>query len=113
MPRASAFRSRPAFSFVGALVIAAIAACGPGEGARAPGAPGAPTPGVAPSATGATTAPAPSVTPTAPAPSSSTATAPPGGPMKPLAPTAMEARLREIGVDPAALPALNKLDAKT
>ncbi|HVH48157.1 MAG TPA: cytochrome c3 family protein [Labilithrix sp.] len=40
-------------------------------------------------------------------------TAPPGGPMKPLAPSSMEAQLRDIGVDPAALPPLNKLDAKT
>lgn len=35
------------------------------------------------------------------------------GPMSPVAPSKMEAKLREIGIDPAALPPLNKLDAKT
>jgi hypothetical protein len=34
-------------------------------------------------------------------------------PMKPIAPSAMEAKLREIGLDPKALPPLNKLDFKT
>lgn len=33
--------------------------------------------------------------------------------MKPIAPSAMEAKLRDIGLDPGALPPLNKLDAKT
>lgn len=33
--------------------------------------------------------------------------------MKPIAPSVMETKLREIGLDPAALPPLDKLDAKT
>lgn len=111
----------PATALVAALAVAAtIGACGPGEGPQATG-PGPRTPaaGTAPSAT----APLSSTNPTAPSPAGSGTTAttptPPSphppfvGPMKPIAPSAMEGKLREIGLDPAALPPLDKLDAKT
>ena len=112
-----------ATALVGALAIAAtIGACGPGEGAQATGpGPRTPTAGTAPSAT-APAVSSPSPTPAPPAASTgatATSPAPPSppsrlmGPMKPIAPSAMEAKLRAIGLDPAALPPLNKLDAKT
>lgn len=99
-------------------VVAAIAACGPADGGARPG---PQTPAPAPSDTGGTvpaptTAPPASTTgPATPSPAGTTATSPPPffGPMKPLAPSTMEAKLRDIGLDPAALPPLNKLDAKT
>lgn len=100
----------------GAVAAAALAAsvtttaCGPGEGAPGPG-PRAPGPGE-------TTAPPPSASAPEPLPPASGTTmtpapGPPPEPMKPAQPSAMADKLREIGVDPTALPPLNKLDAKT
>lgn len=97
----------------GAALAASVttAACGPGEGAPGPG----------PRAPGANEAPSPPPSASAPPPAPSTSETamtppppvPPAPSMKPVAPSAMADKLREIGVDPTALPPLNKLDAKT
>ena len=108
-------------SLLGVVVaLAAAAACGPADGGSRPApqvpAPTASAPTSDPNGPGpAATAAEPAGTASPPAPAGTTATSPPPffGPMKPLAPTAMEAKLRDIGLDPAALPPLDKLDAKT
>jgi hypothetical protein len=90
---------------------AVAAACGDGgaqgPGPQTPGTATTPTPGsAAPSA-----APAPSGSASGAA-SNATTTKPPvsGAPMKAIAVSAMEADLKEIGLDPRALPPLNKLE---
>lgn len=94
-------------ALLGAAAFAMLVACGPaGHGAGS--GPGAQSLGpMAP----------PSTPPASPAPSGTIATVPGvptiHEPMKPLVPSAMEAKLREIGLDPAALPPLSKLDPKT
>jgi len=118
--RAGLLPSSTSALLLGAVIFAAAAACGPADGGSRPSAqfPTAPTS----PAPGDTTGPAPTPPPAGttepqPAPSGTTATTPEPppfhGPMKPIAPSAMEAKLRDIGLDPAALPPLNKLDAKT
>jgi hypothetical protein len=93
-------------SLAGAVIFATLAACQtPAPPPRAPGP--SPTP----------TAP-PSSTPTPVPPPTTATTGTPAQPpatvaMKPIVPSAMGAKLREIGLDPAALPPLNKLDPKT
>jgi hypothetical protein len=97
----------------GSIVLAlAAGACGPAEGPQGSG-PQTPST-TAPSTTAppaTSTLPAASA-PTAPSASGTTATKPPVplAPMKPIAATAMENDLKEIGIDPKALPPLNKLE---
>ncbi|MBX3207937.1 MAG: hypothetical protein KF764_23020 [Labilithrix sp.] len=100
-----------------ALSAAATTACGPGEGSTGPG-PQTPPTTTSPSATsppatsgstgGSRPGPATGGTTMTSPPSS-----PPPAPMKDVAPSTMAAKLRDIGLDPTALPPLNKLDAKT
>jgi hypothetical protein len=96
-----------AFSLFVVVTVAAISACGGGEGTK----PKEPSPPPAAS----TAAPAPVVT-NMPAPPSASGEAvsppPPALANRPLTASAMEMQLREIGVDPNALPPLNKLDAQ-
>lgn len=95
-----------------AVVLGMLGACGGGEAAvRGPTA--APTasptpPASAPSSTSVPTAPKVAATPSA---SASAPAAP--SPMKVPEPSSMDAKLREIGLDPMALPPLNKLDPKS
>ncbi len=108
----------------GAIAVVAIAACGPADGGARPSPQAPSTPATAPTAATAATdgtsnappGPASSAGPSTPTPPGTTATTPEPppsfhGPMKSIAPSAMEAKLRDIGLDPAALPPLNKLDA--
>jgi hypothetical protein len=96
-------------SLGGAVVLAGAFACGPQADGTTP--PKSPTgsPSGTPSSSSSVTSPATSAS--ASAPPNATATKPPGpsAPPKPVSATAMEAELREIGLDPKALPVLNKL----
>jgi hypothetical protein len=102
-------RTVPFASLVFPLVVAiAAAACG-GAPAAAPATPGAEAP-----ASSATSAPAPAGGGAPAAQGASTF----GdesfkGPMKPLAPTAMEGDLKALGLDPNALPTIDKLPPET
>lgn len=100
----------PFLALTGAVVLATLAACGPAEGPK----PQSPAPTASPTAP-STATPAPSPSPTAAATSAPTAPSPATAviPMKPIAASTMEGKLREIGLDPAALQPLNKLDPKT
>lgn len=92
----------PLASLVAALAFGAALACGGGEGPQGPG------PAV-PSATPSGT-PAPTAT-GAPSGTGDTATHPPAaGPMKEIAPTAYAEDLKAIGLDPANLPPLGKME---
>jgi hypothetical protein len=97
-------------SLVVALVVAACGGGGgeQGPGPQVPGGPGAPS--AMPSAT------APGATPTAPAGSGAAATgtiAPPMGPMKNIATSAMAEDLKKLGIDPLKPQPLNKLSPDT
>lgn len=85
-----------------AVLFAAGVACGAPESGKTPAR--APTP----ASTASTPAPVARTTPTTPA---QTPVATQSKPPPPVHATTMELRLREIGVDPSALPPLNKLDA--
>lgn len=98
---------------VATIALATMLACGPGEGTQGRAvSPPSPAP---PSSSAAENAPPPATTSPSPVPAATTAPvpAPPPVVMKPPVPSAMEGKLREIGLDPAALPPLNKLDPKT
>jgi hypothetical protein len=98
-------------SWVLALAIPAAvlsAACG-----NAP-APASPSPGAAPSASAPTSAPAPNGGATANGGGAATfGDESFSGPMKPIAPSAMLADLSALGLDPGALPPLDKLPPET
>lgn len=92
----------PFASLAVAVTFGAALACGGGDGPQGPG------PQV-PSATPTDTATPPAASSAAPA---GTAANPHGekGPMKDVAPSAMGEELKAIGLDPANLPALNKME---
>jgi hypothetical protein len=109
-------RLEPGPALAGALLaVAAAAACGPAGGGRGPAAPmpGAASAGAAsPAGQGAAPPPAGASTDATARPEPDPHAAPTREPvpMKPLVASAMEAELREIGIDPRALPPLDKLE---
>ncbi len=97
-----------------AMTVAGLAgACGPGDGGQGTR-PHTPGTGTAPASIGSAP-PKVNTTPTA-APNATTSTAPAAAPLqmaKGITPTAMEADLKELGLDPKALPPLAKLEPST
>lgn len=93
-----------------ALAVLASASCGPKDPVVKTSTPTAPSASAAASTAGGVGASVPDKRPVAP---SGTSASSPAVEMKPVFATKMGPQLREIGIDPSALPPLAKLDPKT